>query len=161
MFIIYRGGTVRSHYLFWKLHNPLFIASKVTQPPYYLSNFYTTPLQKYAHIHTPTPWACAGFVTTGWWIKRVCFHVEQSEHSEQSILTVWGPGAHSRAPGGVQGQRPSGGPGGQSPRKLLGYQGFKESKNASHSFSFICKTSFAVKSVDIAAYSRPLWYKMI
>ena len=29
-------------------------------------------------------------------------------------LTAWGPGARSRAPGGVQGQSPSGGPGGSA-----------------------------------------------
>ena len=30
-------------------------------------------------------------------------------------LTAWCPGARSRAPGGVQGQSPSGGPGGSAP----------------------------------------------
>ena len=30
-------------------------------------------------------------------------------------LTAWGPGARSRAPGGVQGQSPGGGPGGSAP----------------------------------------------
>ena len=30
-------------------------------------------------------------------------------------LTAWGPGARLRAPGGVQGQSPGGGPGGRAP----------------------------------------------
>ena len=30
-------------------------------------------------------------------------------------LTGWGPGARLRAPGGVQGQSPGGGPGGEAP----------------------------------------------
>ena len=30
-------------------------------------------------------------------------------------LTAWGPGARSRAPGGVQGQSPGGGPVGSAP----------------------------------------------
>ena len=30
-------------------------------------------------------------------------------------LTAWGPGARLRAPGGVQGQSPGGGPGGEAP----------------------------------------------
>ena len=39
-----------------------------------------------------------------------------SAASEVSPLAAGGPGARSRAPGGVQGQRPGGGRGGEAPR---------------------------------------------
>ena len=38
---------------------------------------------------------------------------ERAKRAER--LTAWGPGARSRAPGGVQGQSPGGGPGGRAP----------------------------------------------
>ena len=85
-------------------------------------------------------WACAGFVTAGCWIKIVCVQVKRSE---QSVLTVWGPGARSRTPGGVQGQRPGGGPGGRAPGSSWVFRVFETPKRlSSHSFSFIFKTSF-------------------
>ena len=37
----------------------------------------------------------------------------KAERAER--LTAWGPGARSRAPGGVQGQSPGGGPGAAPP----------------------------------------------
>ena len=37
----------------------------------------------------------------------------KAERAER--VTAWGPGARSRAPGGVQGQSPGGGPGGSAP----------------------------------------------
>ena len=93
-------------------------------------------------------WACAGFVTAGCWRIMVCVQVERSERSERSVLTAWGPGARSRAPGGVQGQRPGGGPGGQSPRKLLGFQGFSDPKTPLLAlFFFYFKDKFFCKII--------------
>ena len=106
-------------------------------------------------VHTWMSWACAGFVTAGCWIKIVCVQVERSERSERSVLTAWGPGARLRAPGGVQGQRPGGGPGGRAPGSSWVFRVFKTPKRlSSHSFSFIFKTSFSAKSFDIVRYIK-------
>ena len=76
----------------------------------------------------------------GGWIKIVWVQVDGSKHSEQTVLTTWGPGTRSRALGAVQGQRPGGDPGAQSPWKLLGFQGFKTQKCLLlHGFSFILR----------------------
>ena len=98
-------------------------------------------------------WACAGFVTAGCWRKIVCVQVERSERSERSVLTAWSPGARSRAPGGVQGQRPGGGAGGRAPGSSWVFRVFQTPKRlSSHSFSFILKTSFSAKSFDVLRY---------
>ena len=91
------------------------------------------------HIHVGgggCAWACAGFVTAGCWRKIVCVQVERSERSERSVLTAWGPGARSRAPGGVQGQRPGGGPGGRAPGSSW-FSGFFRPQNASPRIVFL------------------------
>ena len=80
-------------------------------------------------------WACAGFVTAGCWIKIVCVQLEWSERSEQSVLTAWGPGARSRAPGGVQGQ--CGGPGGRAPGSSWVFRVFKTPKCLSPRIGFL------------------------
>ena len=67
-------------------------------------------------------WACAGLVTAGCWRKIVCFQVERS------VLTAWGPGARSRAPGGVQGAEPPEAP---------GFSGFFRPQNASPRIVFL------------------------
>ena len=57
---------------------------------------------------------------------------------------------------GSSGNGPAGSRG-QSPRKLLVFQGFKTPKRlSSHSFSFIFKTSFTAKSFDIVRYKMIL-----
>ena len=43
---------------------------------------------------------------------------------------AWGPGARLRAPGGVQGQSPGGGPGGRAPRKLCDFGNLEGSREA-------------------------------
>ena len=93
-------------------------------------------------------------------VCRICYcgvlnkNSVQVERSERSVLTAWGPGARSRAPGGVQGQRPGGGPGGRAPGSSWVFKTPK--RLSSHSFSFIFKTSFSAKSFDIVRYKMIL-----
>ena len=47
-------------------------------------------------------------------------HPCKAERAQLSLFMAGGPGARLRAPGGVQGQRPGGGPGGEYP-KLQGF----------------------------------------
>ena len=66
-----------------------------------------------------------GFTSGGSWSKclegqiRVGGKIQTAPKAlwEREALppTAWGPGARLRAPGGVQGQRPGGGPGGEAP----------------------------------------------
>ena len=75
---------------------------------------------------------------------------------------MWGPGARLRTPVGSRGNALAGVQGTEPP-EAPGFSGFLRPKNASPRTVFLSffKTSFAVKSVDIVAYSRPLRYKMI
>ena len=41
--------------------------------------------------------------------------IKAKQAKRAECLTAWGPGVRSRAPGGVQGQSPGGGPGGSAP----------------------------------------------
>ena len=48
-------------------------------------------------------------------VRRVRANLVSMKAEQAERLTAWGPGAPSRAPGGVQGQSPGGGPGGSAP----------------------------------------------
>ena len=98
------------------------------------------------------PGADPGFSERGHHIHWKC---DSKECSKRSVITAWGSGARSRAPGGVQGRSPGKGPEGRAPRSSWVFLHFNTLKRAFWDlFPLLCLAHFVF--VLIILKSKPI-----